>query len=61
MACKHMERLVEAVLVCSGPQAVLESVAMAVPKTTNYRLVTDYRAVNNMIEPAAMPVLNRTN
>ena len=32
---------------------------MAIPKgKDNYRLVSDYRAVNNMIEPAAYPMPN---
>ena len=35
------------------------SVAMVIPKAfDSYRMVTDYRAVNDTIEPAAMPTLN---
>ena len=31
--------------------------AMAIPKESNsYRMVTDYRAFNDTIEPAAMPM-----
>ena len=42
-----------------NPQAIYESVAMAIPKGSNsYRMVTDYRAVNDTIEPAAMSMPN---
>ena len=40
----------------SEPQATYASVAIAIPKGSNaYRMVTDYRAVNDTIEQAAMP------
>ena len=42
-----------------NPQAIYRSVAMAIPKGSNsYRTVTDYRAVQDTIEPGATPVLN---
>ena len=40
-----------------NPQAINGSVALAIPKGPNsYRMVTNYRAVNDTIEPAAMPM-----
>ena len=54
---KHMEHLVEAGMVYRNNQAVYGSVAMAIPKgNNNFRLVSDYRAVNATIEQAAFPM-----
>ena len=56
---EHMVNLETAEMVFRNPQAVYRSVAMAFPKGFNsYRKVTDYRAVNDMIEPAVMPMIN---
>ena len=42
-----------------NPQAIYASVAMAIPKGSNsYSKVRDYRGVNDMIEPASMPMPN---
>ena len=46
-------------MVFRNPQAIYGSVAMGITKGSNsYRMVTDYRAVNDTIEPAAMPMPN---
>ena len=46
-------------MVFRNPHAIYGSVAMAIPKGSNSRrMVTDYRAVNETIEPAAMPMPN---
>ena len=46
-------------MVFRNPQAIYGRVAMAIPKGSNtYRMVMDYRAVNDTIEPAAMPMPN---
>ena len=56
---EHMTNLETAVLVFRNPQAIYASVAMAIPKGSNsYRMVTDYRFVNDTIELAAMPMPN---
>ena len=47
-------------MVIRNPQAIYASVAIAIPKASDYySIVTDYRAVNNTIQPAAitMPIL----
>ena len=56
---EHMANLETAGMVFRNPQAIYASVAMAIPKGSNsYRMVTDYRAVNDTIVPAAMPMPN---
>ena len=56
---EHMSNLEKNGIVFRNPQAIYESVSMAIPKSSNsYRVVTDYRAVNDTIEPAAMPMPN---
>ena len=56
---EHMANLETARMVFRNPQAIYGSVAMAIPKGSNsFRMVTDYRAVNDTIEPAAMPMPN---
>ena len=54
---EHMANLETAGMVFWNPQAIYGNVAMAIRKGFNsYRMVTDYRAVNDTIEPAAMPM-----
>ena len=54
-----MANLEKAEMVFRNPQAIYGSAAMAIPKGSNsYRMVTDYRAVNDTIAPAAMPMPN---
>ena len=54
-----MANLETAGMVFRNQQAIYASVAMAIPKESNsYRMVTDYRAVNNTFEPAVMPMPN---
>ena len=54
-----MANLETAGMVFWNPQAIYGNVAMAIRKGFNsYRMVTDYRAVNDTIEPAAMPMPN---
>ena len=56
---EHMVNLETAGMVFRNPQAIYESVAMAIPKGSNsYGMVMDYRAVNDTIEPAAMSMLS---
>ena len=56
---EHMPNLETAEKVFRNPQAIYASVAMAIPKGCNsYRMVTDYPAINDAIEPAAMPMPN---
>ena len=43
-------------MVYRNPQATCSSVAMAVPKGSGFRMVADYRAINQQIEQAAMPM-----
>ena len=46
-------------MVFRNPQAIYGGGAMLIPKGSNsYRTVTDYRAVQDTIEPGATPVLN---
>ena len=55
----HMDRLVEANTAYRNPQAVYGSAVMAVPKgKDNFRLVSDYRAVKNILEQTAFPMPN---
>ena len=43
-------------LVFRNPQAIYASVVMVISEASNsYRMATDYRAVNDTIEPVAMP------
>ena len=54
---EHMANFETAGMVFRNPQAIYGSVAMGITKGSNsYRMVTDYRAVNDTIEPAAMPM-----
>ena len=56
---EHMADLETAGMVFRNLQAIYASVAMAIPKGSNScRMVTDYQAVNDTIEPAAMPLPN---
>ena len=53
-----MANLETAEMVFRNPQAIYGNVVVAIPKISNsYRMVTDYRAVNDTINPAAMPML----
>ena len=57
---EYMANLETARMVSRNRGVIYRSVAMVIPKAFNsYRMVTDYRAVNDTIEPAAMPMLNR--
>lgn len=40
----------------ANPQARFGNVAMAVPKKDTYRIVDDYRVVNNLVATTAMPM-----
>ena len=54
---EHMTNFETVGMVFRNPYAIYRSVAMAIPKGSNsYRMVTDYRAVIDTIEPAAMPI-----
>ena len=54
---KHMANLETAGTVFRNLQAIYASMAIAIPKGSNsYRVVTDYRAVNDTVEPAAIPM-----
>ena len=53
---KHFAQLEAAGMVFRNPQATFASVAMAVPKGDGFRMVADYRAVNQLVEQAAMPM-----
>ena len=56
---EHMANLETVGMVFRNPQAIYATVAMATFKGFNsYRMVTNYRAVNDTIEPAAMPMPN---
>ena len=56
---EHMANLETAGTVLRKPQAIYASVLMVIPKGSNsYRMITDYRAVNDSIEPAVMPMPN---
>ena len=56
---QHVVNMETAGMVFRNRQAIYASVAMATPKGPNsYRMVTDYRAVNDTIEPAAMTTPN---
>ena len=56
---EHMTNLEIAGMVFRNPQAIYGSAAMAIPKGFNYYgMVTNYRAVNDTIEPAAVPMPN---
>ena len=56
---EHTAYLEAAGMAFRNPQAIYASVAMAIRKRSNcYRMVTVYRYVNDMIEPAAMPMPN---
>ena len=56
---EHKIKLETTGMVFRNPQTIYGSVAMWIPKGSNsYRMVTDYRAVNDTIEPAAMPMPN---
>ena len=59
---EHMVNLETAGMVFWDPQVIYGSVAMAIPKGSNsYRAVTDYQAVDDAIEPAAMSMPNLEN
>ena len=46
-------------MVFRNPQAIYASVAVAMPKISNsYHMVTDYRIVNDTIEPLVMNMRN---
>ena len=53
---EHFGQLEAVGMVFHNPQAVFSSVAMAVPKGNGFRMVADYRAVNQLVEQAAMPM-----
>ena len=56
---EHMEHLEKAGMVFRNNQAIFGSVAMAIPKgEKDFRLVSDYRAVNALIEQNALPMPN---
>lgn len=51
-------KLVESRVVYPNPQAGFDSVVMAMPKKSTYRMIADYRAVNNLVTPAARCIPN---
>ena len=54
---EHMTDLDTAGMVFRNPQVIYASVAMAIFEgSMSHCMVTDYRAVNHTIEPAAMPM-----
>ena len=53
---EHFGKLEASGMVYRNPQATCSSVAMAVPKGSGFRMVVDYRAINQQIEQAAMPM-----
>ena len=56
---EHMANLETAGMIFRNPQAIYASIRMAIPKGSNsYRIVTGYRAVNDTVEPATMPMPN---
>ena len=55
---EQFTQLAEAGMVYENPQAICSSPAQAVPKGNGYRLVGDFKAVNQQSEPvAASPIL----
>ena len=56
---EHMADLKTVRMLFRNPHAIYGNVMMAILKGSNsYRMVTDYRTVNDTIEPAAMPSPN---
>ena len=53
---EHIRQLEASGMMYRNPQATCSSVVMAVPEGTGSRMVADYRAINQQIEQAALPM-----